>query len=53
MTDTPEATTPPAPSARPYDGWQLSEDAREQEQVFDERADARERWEQRRYGWAL
>jgi hypothetical protein len=53
MTETPGTQTPPTPAARPYDGWQSSEDTREQDRLFNERADAREDWEDATYGWAL
>jgi hypothetical protein len=53
MTETPEAHTPHTPAARPYEGWQLSEETRDEERVYNERADARERWESEHYGWAL
>ena len=41
------------PARRPYDGWQVSEETQQEDRVFNERAEARESWEQRRYGWAL
>jgi hypothetical protein len=54
MTETPEAETSHTQATRSsYDGWQLSEETREEDRVFDERADARERWESQQYGWAL
>lgn len=52
MTETPETETPKS-AARPYDGWHVSEETREEDQLFNERAEARERWESRHYGWAL
>ena len=53
MTETPERETSQTPAAQPYQGWQLSDEARQEERLFDDRADARERWEKERYGWAL
>jgi hypothetical protein len=63
MADSPETRIPqsPAPTAgTAQDGatpasptWQLSEEQREEEKLFNDRAEARERWEQRQYGWAL
>lgn len=37
---------------KPYQ-WQLSEEARAQDRQYNQRADAREKWERERYGWAL
>lgn len=51
-TQTPNAQTPPTGARRTYDGWQLSDEAREEERVFDERADAHEAWEKKQNGWA-
>ena len=48
MTETPERATSQTPAARPYQGWQLSDEARQEERLFDDRADARERWEKER-----
>jgi hypothetical protein len=53
MTETPETETPHTQAAQSYDGWQLSEDTREQDRVINERAEARESWESEQYGWAL
>jgi hypothetical protein len=52
MTETPETETSHTPAARSYDGWQLSDDAREQDRLFNERADAHERWQHEQSGWA-
>lgn len=53
MTETPERATSQTPAGPPYQGWQLSDEARQEERLFDDRADARDRWEKERYGWAL
>lgn len=34
-------------------GWRLSDEQRQEDELFNERADARERYERRQYGWAL
>jgi hypothetical protein len=63
MTDSPETkmpqssaptagVAPEGTTAKPY-GWQLSAEQREEEKLYNDRADARERWEERQYGWAL
>jgi hypothetical protein len=64
MADSPETKIPHSPAApaagvapagttaKPL-GWQISEEEREEEQLYNDRADARERWEDRQYGWAL
>jgi hypothetical protein len=63
MTDSPETRIPkgPAPAAgaaperaaaKPY-GWQMTEEDKQEEKLYNDRADARERWEERQYGWAL
>ena len=53
MTETPETAGSHTPAARSYDGWQLSEETRHEDRLFNERADARESWESQQYGWAL
>jgi len=53
MTETPETGTSQTPTARSYDGWQLSEDTRQQDRLFNERADAHERWQNEQSGWAV
>jgi hypothetical protein len=63
MTDTPETKIPQssparagaahdAPAPQPHD-WQVSEEARHDEERYTASAEAREDWERRRYGWAL
>lgn len=46
----PRASTPAA--AKPY-GWQMSEEERQEELRYTERAEARDEYERRQYGWAL
>ena len=53
MTETPETETSPTPATRSYDGWKLSGETRDEDRLFNERADARERYESQQYGWAL
>ena len=54
MTETPETrSSPTTPAARSYDSWQLSEETRQEDRVYNERAQARESWESQHYGWAL
>lgn len=64
MTETPETKLPGSeppetgprhaqpPESKP-NGWRMSEDEREEEQLYTDRAEARERWEREQYGWAL
>jgi hypothetical protein len=52
MTETPEARASRTPADKPY-GWQLSDEARQQEELYDRRADARDEYESEQYGWAL
>jgi hypothetical protein len=52
MTETPEAKAPQTPPDRPY-GWQLSDEARQEEDLYDRRADARDQYESEQFGWAL
>jgi hypothetical protein len=52
MTETPETETSHTPATRSYDGWQMSEETRDEDRLFNERAEARERWESQQYGWA-
>jgi len=51
MTETPEAKAPQTPPGRP--GWQLSDEARQEEELYDRRADARDEYESEQFGWAL
>jgi hypothetical protein len=37
---------------RPYQ-WQMSEEARQEDRLYNQRADAREDWERQQYGWAM
>jgi len=37
---------------KPYQ-WQTSDEARQEERLYNQRADAREEWDRRHYGWAL
>ena len=53
MTETPETEVSHTAAPRPYHGWQVAEETQEEDHVFNERAEARERWERRHYGWAL
>lgn len=53
MTETPETETSHTAATRSYDGWHQSDETREEDRVFDERADARERYESEQYGWGL
>ena len=53
MTETPQTKTSRTPAPRSYDGWQSSEETREEDRVFNERAEARERYEDQHYGWGL
>jgi hypothetical protein len=52
MTETPEAKAPQTPPDKPF-GWQLSDEARQQEELYDQRADARDEYESEQFGWAL
>jgi hypothetical protein len=52
MTETPEARTPQPPPDKPVD-WQLSDEARHDEELYNERADARDQYESEQFGWAL
>src|SRR5215212_2777475 len=65
MTDTPETKIPqssaaevgagydaPPPAPASYD-WKLSDEARHDEERYNSSAQAQERWERRRSGWAL
>lgn len=52
MTDTPGAKAPQTPQDKPF-GWQLSDEARQQEDLYDQRADARDQYESEQFGWAL
>jgi hypothetical protein len=40
-------------AARKSGGWNLSEEQRQEDELFNQRADAVEAYERRRYGWAL
>jgi hypothetical protein len=53
MTETPETETSHAAATRSYHGWHQSDETREEDRVFDERADARERYESEQDGWGL
>jgi hypothetical protein len=50
MTETPETKPPATPS---YDGWHLSDETRHEDRLYNERAEARDRYEREHYGWAL
>jgi hypothetical protein len=52
MTETPEARAPQTPPDKPV-GWQLSDEAREEEELYNRRADARDQYESEQFGWAL
>ena len=51
MTETPGAKAPQTPPGKP--GWQLSDEARQEEELYDQRADARDQYESEQFGWAL
>jgi hypothetical protein len=42
---------PQTPPGKP--GWQLSDEARQEEKLYDQRADARDQYESEQFGWAL
>jgi hypothetical protein len=52
MTETPEAKAPQTPPDKPH-GWQLSDEARQEEELYNQRADARDEYESEQFGWAL
>jgi hypothetical protein len=52
MTETPGARAPQTSQGKPV-GWQLSDEARQQEELYDRRADARDAYESEQFGWAL
>ena len=52
MTETPEAKAPQTPPERPA-GWQLSDEARQEEELYNRRADAEDEYESEQFGWAL
>ena len=52
MTETPGARAPQTPQAKPA-GWQLSDEARQEEDLYNQRADARDEYESEQFGWAL
>lgn len=52
MTGTPEARAPQNPPDKPF-GWQLSDETRQEEELYDRRADSREQYESEQFGWAL
>jgi hypothetical protein len=63
MADIPETRIPPEPAPAPAapdgtatpasHGWQVSEEQEQEDKLYNDRADAREQWEQRQYCWAL
>jgi hypothetical protein len=52
MTETPEARAPQTPPDKPY-GWQLSDETRQEEELYNRRAEARDEYESEQFGWAL
>jgi hypothetical protein len=55
MSETPGAGAPQASQTSPEKpfGWQVSDEARQEEELYNRRADAREEYESEQFGWAL
>lgn len=52
MTETPGAKAPQTSQGQPA-GWKLSDEARQEEDLYNQRADARDEYESEQFGWAL
>jgi len=53
MTETPGARAPQTPPGTPPAAWHVSDEARQEEELYDRRADARDEYESEQFGWAL